>query len=1075
MKTENNRVVLKASAGTGKTYRLSLEYIANLIRKVDYRDIAVMTFTKKATAEIKERIYDFLYQIAFTEGKWRELEEGLKNIYKFSDEDMDRESLKNIYFEMIRNREDIRIYTIDGFTNKIFKTAIAPSLGVYSYEILDEEEDLFYADILAKILEKEEYFKKFEFIVKEKGDKKNIDTYISFIKEIIRLQKEKLLSGGYIHNEEVKKEYTFINYIEEIFEKIEAIAHIKNSKGKKEEKPVTYYVKKEYENIYTGFKDIDIKIEKDIVENRREKIELLMENWTSLYGKEVESSPNMWDGSKVRGKDVVKFVEEMSESKEAFLKSLSKYIYAEKILPLHAKIEDFAEDVHNLVERVKISSRRFTHEDITTYTYKFIFDEKLKFIKNGRPTREFLDLIGGKIETVMIDEFQDTSVLQWRILNLLVLEARNVVCVGDEKQSIYSWRGGEKELFERLEEIVDGKVENLGKSYRSYKKIIENVNTIYEGYRKDWEYIPVEYRAEEDYQRGYFGYVLQELAGRGEESDIPQKKAYEAVIDMIREKKIRNLGKSCIICRKNSHLNEIVQRLNEEGIPYTLNSNASILEHGGIKPVYRLIKYFLFNNPLYLLEFMRSDLIGCLNSHVKYILENRKEIEMYIKGHGEEEFPTYVEKSEKYDGLRDYEKINKMERNNLLFSDILFKIRKLKGLAGDLNNMQRKENFSREIIETFEIIKYYPTNSDIKNVFNFFNILKGYSSLFEFVEYMEEKKDKITQLSSGDVDAINLMTVHKSKGLEFDTVFYYKRDSQNGNRDREEITSYLKYDRNFNSVEKFLLVLKKYKKSFIEGFYADLQEELERKREIEEINGDYVALTRAKKNLILLFDVLGKEGEYKNGLASKLIEKYGEMEKYSNGEIIEETKSENIIETEEYEGLDKIIPYFSDSVANGTEIRYGKEEKESQLEKEIKRKKGLAIHYYFEHLGNNLQEDRTDANSAYLNRYGNMLGKSVTAELLERMERFVSKNEGIYDPKYKVYTEFEIYDEEGNKRIIDRINIDEEQKKIYIYDYKTGYEPLENEKYKEQLENYKSIMEKKVGEEYKIYTEILEV
>ena len=221
MKTENNRVVLKASAGTGKTYRLSLEYIANLIRKVDYRDIAVMTFTKKATAEIKERIYDFLYQIAFTEGKWRELEEGLKNIYKFSDEDMDRESLRNIYFEMIRNREDIRIYTIDGFTNKIFKTAIAPSLGVYSYEILDEEEDLFYADILAKILEKEEYFKKFEFIVKEKGDKKNIDTYISFIKEIIRLQKEKLLSGGYIHNEEVKKEYTFINYIEEIFKHTE--------------------------------------------------------------------------------------------------------------------------------------------------------------------------------------------------------------------------------------------------------------------------------------------------------------------------------------------------------------------------------------------------------------------------------------------------------------------------------------------------------------------------------------------------------------------------------------------------------------------------------------------------------------------------------------------------------------------------------------------------------------------------------------------------------------------------------------------------------------------------------------
>ena len=63
MKTENNRIVLKASAGTGKTYRLSLEFIGNLIKNIDYKDIVVMTFTKKATAEIKERIYDFLYQI----------------------------------------------------------------------------------------------------------------------------------------------------------------------------------------------------------------------------------------------------------------------------------------------------------------------------------------------------------------------------------------------------------------------------------------------------------------------------------------------------------------------------------------------------------------------------------------------------------------------------------------------------------------------------------------------------------------------------------------------------------------------------------------------------------------------------------------------------------------------------------------------------------------------------------------------------------------------------------------------------------------------------------------------------
>ena len=67
------------------------------------------------------------------------------------------------------------------------------------------------------------------------------------------------------------------------------------------------------------------------------------------------------------------------------------------------------------------------------------------------------------------------------------------------------------------------------------------------------------------------------------------------------------------------------------------------------------------------------------------------------------------------------------------------------------------------------------------------------------------------------------------------------------------------------------------------------------------------------------------------------------------------------------------------------------------------------------------------------------------------MEKFIEKNSDIYDEKYKVYTEFEIYDSEGKKRIIDRINIDEENKKIYIYDYKTGFEPETNRSIRNRL------------------------
>ena len=96
-----NRTVLKASAGTGKTYRLSLEFIANLIKGIDYRNIVVMTFTKKATAEIKERIYDFLYQIAFEEYNWQDLEKNLREIYELKDFQINKEKLQEIYFNII--------------------------------------------------------------------------------------------------------------------------------------------------------------------------------------------------------------------------------------------------------------------------------------------------------------------------------------------------------------------------------------------------------------------------------------------------------------------------------------------------------------------------------------------------------------------------------------------------------------------------------------------------------------------------------------------------------------------------------------------------------------------------------------------------------------------------------------------------------------------------------------------------------------------------------------------------------------------------------------------------------------
>ena len=1074
---KKNNIILKASAGTGKTYRLSLEFIANLIRGINYKNIVVMTFTKKATAEIKERIYDFLHQIAFDEGNGAELEKNLKEIYKF--DDLNKKELQNIYFEMIRNKEDIRISTIDGFTNKIFKNAIAPYFNIYNYETLDEETDEFYSKILIKIIENKDNFEDFKFIFDEKKEKKNIKRYMEIIKEILDMRPKFVLTKGFKMSEVKKVSYKFIDELDGIFEKIEEVANKKN-------KNVTDVLTKAFYNIYGKYSDLSKDESKNENQKMKEKLELIVPEIDLFFEKKL------WNGTQTKGEKNKDDREELETKSQELKEKLSEYVFIEKVLPLDKKLKNIAQTIFDIAKKIKISSKRLTHNDILVYTYEFIFNKDLKFVENDRVTEEFLELIGGKIDTIMIDEFQDTSILQWKILKLLMNTSENIICVGDEKQSIYNWRGGEKELFEKLETMIEGNVQNLDKSYRSYKAIIENVNKIFNGYDTKWNYVDSGYRDDEEYRKGYFGYFI-----RNTEEKTP--KIYTKIVEMIENGQVKNLGKSAIICRTNSHLKEIAELLNEAKIPYTLESKTTILEYKPIVPMYQLIKFFAFGNFKYLLEFMRSDLIGGLNSHVKYLLENKNEIMRFINGYQKIESSKEDNKKQKNvnkdsksisfkefidmqkdenvkEELLKYKEINVLERNNLIFEEILEKVRELKRLSKDLNNKYENENFSRKLVENFEITKYYSTNSDLKNIFIFFNILKKYNNLYEFITFIEEEKENLRQVSSRDVNAINLMTIHASKGLEFDTVFYYKRKSNKGNTDKRNLKSYLDFDEKFNDVKKFMLLFSGYDKKMIGNDLSKLIDKNIQKEEMEEINNDYVALTRAKKNLILLFDAEVTKGKgYIDPLAKRIIDVYKNENKneneyeYETGQIVESEIPEETTDTSDVKISDSLFKtYFNDD-------KLRMEKSSNTLENEFKRKKGLAMHYYFEHILNDLENEKKIAKSALLSRYGNMLGKKIVEELIVRMDKFIEKNINIYDKKYKVYNEFEVYDSEGKKRIIDRINIDENNRKIYIYDYKTGFEPETKKEYQEQIEEYKNILRGKVSEDYEIEVKLLEV
>ena len=261
-----------------------------MIKGVNYKNIVVMTFTKKATAEIKERIYDFLYQIAFEKYNWKELENSLKELYGFSDDEILKNNLQNMYFEMIKNKDEIRIYTIDGFTNRIFKNTIAPYFGVYSYETIDEEEDEFYNDILIKIIGNNNYFEKFKFMIDEEKDRKNISTYVKVVKSLLKLQEKFLLAGNNYKEANLalknsKSSTDFVNIFENILKNTKKIAEIKREN-------VTEILNVKFTDIFKKFEELN-QNNPDTSTVQDKKIELILEKSDDVFG-----TGNIWNGKR---------------------------------------------------------------------------------------------------------------------------------------------------------------------------------------------------------------------------------------------------------------------------------------------------------------------------------------------------------------------------------------------------------------------------------------------------------------------------------------------------------------------------------------------------------------------------------------------------------------------------------------------------------------------------------------------------------------------------------------------------------------------------------------------------------
>ncbi len=483
--TNPTLTVYKASAGSGKTFTLAVEYIKLLINNPwAYEGILAVTFTNKATEEMKMRILSQLYglwkQLPSSEGYMKEVTTSLQLSEKQVSENA-RRALHNL----LHNYHFFKVQTIDTFFQSVLRNLARElqlnanlRVGLNTKEVVSEAVDSLIdsipddAELMKSIMGYIEYnmdekgrwnitsnIKKFGTTIFEETYKmkrkelndvlRNPDFINDFRKQLIlkvkQLRKHYISLGTKMLQLCVNAEKNTTG------ESIEVDDFARKSTG-----PIGYFVK-----LSKGLFDAD-----DFFTSTMQNAMDDATKWYTKTSKKKEAisllaerhlMPTMRETEEQRMKDVI------------FCKSAHLTLSHLDDLSLLHKIEESAHDLNEASQRFMLSdTQSMLHEIIGENDSPFIFEK-----------------IGAYLEHVMIDEFQDTSTIQWANFKTLLRDCmshgnQNLI-VGDVKQSIYRFRSGDWRLLNDIDkEFSEGEIDHQPKktNWRSCRNVINFNNTI---------------------------------------------------------------------------------------------------------------------------------------------------------------------------------------------------------------------------------------------------------------------------------------------------------------------------------------------------------------------------------------------------------------------------------------------------------------------------------------------------------------------------------------------------------------------------------------------------------------------
>jgi ATP-dependent exoDNAse (exonuclease V) beta subunit len=1087
--------VISASAGTGKTYRLAMEYIGLLLKfraaGIHFSEILIITFTKKATAEIRERIFQHLESIVFQKSDAAEIAGNVQSIADVAVTADEIQYLKTVYYEMLLDKHKVQISTIDSFLNTIFKTIIAPYLGITAYTIDNTLSQAMMDEIYQYLLENETNRQKVLGLFRRTG-RHNMASYKSLVQSFLenRWLFDLIAGNGPkvpAESGTVEAETYYNKFFEHYLSVAKLVQQQMEDKGGLALKDV---LKKDYMDLFSkkhiaGDRGLVAAIQ-TVLDDREEIAE--------QAGLFLKGEP-FWNKNRIKLHDTDPGV--LASLADAG-QCLADYLYYTAFLPEQAELLEIARIIYSRYDEIKFREKVFSYDDISYYTFRYLYDPELSLIEGNTVTNAFYEVLAGVIRFVLIDEFQDTSIIQHRIVLPIIAEVISgpgvkeyggAIVVGDEKQAIYGWRGGQRDLLLAMPRILfDAESTSLDTSYRSTPAIIDFINEVFgnpslhqrlNSLDMAWPYTAI--HAHRASPEGAVRVIFRNYSSSQKlNNDIRSKQdaiaefTEQFIIPFISENKI-SLRDTAILTRRNDDLAEIAAVLDEHDIDYVLESSRSVLLHRAIKPVMFLFRFLVYRDFYDCLRFLRSDYVLMDGPGLKEVLKNYRAM---MENGGDY--------AELFGQLKHYPAIGKLQKIVELY-DHTSNDDEGPLLQGPVSLL----SFAKNVFEQFNVTSLFGLENDVKNIHLFLELVADFENkqqkypqnLFGFLQYCDEygADEKMQQAGLREVEAINLLSIHKSKGLEFDNVFLFWDLSSGKGRNHGALYTFCEYSDDFTAIKNWALTYN-YPEVLENSAFSDLYVKSLKTAAMEELNNIYVAMTRPRSHLCCYFayskdsgfEKMAEEKLAGDGFDMDILFAYSLYQQlqdrwddasdenklvFFTGQLAPKPAEKAPAETISLDFAgDYLNPDFSCYFVPD-EQRLAKERYLDFKTTFIKNRDidfGSLVHHYLSFIKHGGEDEKNLATSQSRMFYGSLIPVHEIDATIGILNTFIDSH-GEFFSRQKwptVFTEFVLFAPSGRELRLDRLMIDPAEKRIMVVDFKTGtvYE-------EEQLELYVQAVE----------------